>query len=88
MCQERTRAGELRAGLVPAGIKKLTGLGFEVAVETGIGAGARIPDDDYREAGASIAPDAASVVAGADIVVRVRKPAPEEVPNLQAAPFT
>ena len=74
--------GELRAALVPAGIKKLAGLGFDVTVETGIGAGARIPDDDYREAGASVAPDAASAIAGADIVVRVRKPSAEDVPSL------
>ncbi len=74
--------GELRAALVPAGVKKLAGLGFDVTVETGIGAGARIPDDDYREAGASVAPDAASAIAGADIVVRVRKPSAEDVPSL------
>ncbi len=76
--------GELRAGLVPAGIKKLIALGFDVTVESGIGAGARIPDDDYREAGASIAPDARTAVADANIVVRVRKPSNEDLLSLSS----
>jgi NAD(P) transhydrogenase subunit alpha len=76
---KETWPGELRAALVPAGVKKLTGLGFAVTVQTGIGAGARIPDDEYRAAGAAIAPDARSAVANADAVVRVRKPTDEDL---------
>ena len=79
---KETWPGELRAALVPAGVKKLTGLGFAVTVQTGIGAGARIPDDEYRAAGATIAPDARSAVANADAVVRVRKPTDEDLAAL------
>ena len=79
---KETWPGELRAALVPAGVKKLSGLGFSVTVETGIGAGARIPDEEYRSAGASIAPDARSAVANADIVARVRKPREDDLVGL------
>jgi len=79
---KETWPGELRAALVPAGVKKLTGLGFSINVESGLGAGARIPDDEYRAAGASIVADAHAAVSGADVVVRVRKPAEADVAEL------
>jgi H+-translocating NAD(P) transhydrogenase subunit alpha len=55
-------------------VKKFKGLELEVAVETGAGAGARISDADYTAAGASIAPDAATLLKDADIVLSVRTP--------------
>jgi NAD(P) transhydrogenase subunit alpha len=47
-------------------------------VETGAGAHARIADADYVAAGASIAPDARTVLADADIVLKVRGPSAAE----------
>ena len=70
---KETWPGELRAALVPAGIKKLKGLGFEVVVEAGAGAGACLSDDEYREAGAVVS-ERRDEVLGADVVLRVRKP--------------
>ena len=81
---KETWPGEQRAALVPAGVKKLVGLGASVVVESGLGLGARIPDDDYVAAGASIAADARAVVADADIVVRVRKPDDGDVDVLRS----
>jgi len=81
---KETFPGELRAALVPAGVKKLVALGASVTVEAGLGIGARIPDEDYRAAGASIVADAHAAVADADIVVRVRKPAEGDVDVLRA----
>jgi H+-translocating NAD(P) transhydrogenase subunit alpha len=68
------RAGETRVAATPDTVKKLKGLGLDVAVETGAGAGARISDADYTAAGASIAPDAATLLKDADIVLSVRTP--------------
>src|SRR6201994_5024363 len=48
------------------------------SVETGAGAAARIADGDYVAAGASIAPDARTVLADADIVLKVRGPSAAE----------
>ncbi len=79
---KETWPGELRAALVPGGVKKLVGLGFSINVETGLGAGARIPDDEYRAVGATVVADSRAAVAGADVVVRVRKPADADVADL------
>jgi NAD(P) transhydrogenase subunit alpha len=79
---KETWPGELRAALVPAGVKKLVGLGFSINVEAGLGAGARIPDDEYRAVGANVVADSRAAVAGADVVVRVRKPADADVADL------
>jgi NAD(P) transhydrogenase subunit alpha len=79
---KETWPGELRAALVPAGVKKLIGLGCSVNVEAGLGAGARIPDDEYRAVGATVVGDARAAVLGADVVVRVRKPTDADVGEL------
>jgi proton-translocating NAD(P)+ transhydrogenase subunit alpha len=80
---KETWPGELRAALVPAGIKKLVGMGASVTVETGLGTGAQIPDDEYRDAGAEIAADGIDVVNDADVVIRVRKPSSDDVGALR-----
>jgi NAD(P) transhydrogenase subunit alpha len=59
-------------------VKKLKALGFDVTVETGAGTKSRIPDADYEAVGATIAADAASAAAGADVILRVRRPTAEE----------
>ncbi len=45
--------------LVPGLVSRLTGAGYEVAVEPGAGAAAHHSDDDYRAAGAEVTADAA-----------------------------
>ncbi len=76
--------GELRAALTPAGAKKLKALGFDIAVQAGIGAAAGYMDADYAAAGAEVQPDAAQLLKSADVVLRVRKPAAEDVAALQS----
>jgi len=73
---------ETRAALDPAAVKKLCGLGAEVSVEKGIGSRCDQPDAAYAEAGAKLAENAAAA-AEADLVLRVRKPAPDEVAALR-----
>ncbi len=68
------RAHESRVAASPETVKKLTALGCEVAVEKGAGAGASYSDAAYKEAGAAIAKDAASTLAGAQIVLKVQRP--------------
>ncbi len=64
--------------LVPEVVKRLSGAGWEVAVEAGAGAAASFSDAAFEEAGAAVAPDTASALRGAGLVVRVQAPTPEE----------
>ncbi|CAO3419282.1 Re/Si-specific NAD(P)(+) transhydrogenase subunit alpha [Azospirillum argentinense] len=68
------RAGENRVAASPETVKKIKGLGLDVVVETGAGLGSNLPDRVYQDAGAEIAPDAASALADADIVLKVQRP--------------
>nr|WP_108459518.1 Re/Si-specific NAD(P)(+) transhydrogenase subunit alpha [Devosia naphthalenivorans] len=67
-------AGENRVAATPETVGKLAALGATVAVEAGAGAGSRIMDADYAAQGASIVPDAQAALAGAEIVLTVRRP--------------
>ena len=68
--------GEPRVAATAETVKKMTGLGAEVAVEPGAGIKSGILDADYTAAGAAVAADATN---GADIVLRVRRPTPNEL---------
>jgi NAD(P) transhydrogenase subunit alpha len=73
------RPHERRVAASPETVKKLVGLGAAVTVEAGAGGGASIPDDTFREAGATIAPDEAAALAGAEVVFKVQGPTAEEL---------
>jgi len=62
---------EDRVAATPETVKKMMGLGAEVAVEPGAGIKSGIPDADFTAAGATVTADA---VKGADVVLRVRRP--------------
>ncbi len=76
--------GEKRVATVPDAVVKLVKLGFAVVVESGAGELANCSDDDYRAAGASIAPSAADLWSGCDIVFKVRPPTQDEVALMHA----
>jgi NAD(P) transhydrogenase subunit alpha len=67
---------EPRVAATPETVKKMIGLGAEVAVEPGAGMKSGILDSDFAAAGASLAKDAAQ---GADVVLKVRRPSADEV---------
>ena len=72
---KETAPGETRVALTPETAKKFVALGANVAIESGAGIAASIPDAAYAEAGAEVGP-AAQVVTGADIVMAVQAPDP------------
>lgn len=74
---------EYRVGLVPAGVRELVHHGHEVMVETKAGFGIGLDDDAYTAAGATIAPDAETVFAEAEMVVKVKEPQAEEIARLR-----
>src|SRR5579864_2121882 len=73
------RAFETRVAATPETVKRLIALGLVVAVETGAGAHAAIPDAEFTVAGAEIVPDTGAALAGAGIVFTVQMPEPEQL---------
>jgi NAD(P) transhydrogenase subunit alpha len=80
---KETAPNERRVALIPDAVKKYTGAGHTVLVETGAGAGAFISDEAYGDVGATIVPDAASLYERAEFVLKVQKPTPDELALLR-----
>ncbi len=67
--------GERRVALVPESCAKLSKAGMTVLVESGAGAAAFFPDDDYRKSGARVENGPVAVLGAADLVLKVQPPA-------------
>jgi len=78
-----TAEGETRVALTPQIAGQLVGDGAEVLVQSGAGDASGNLDEAYREAGATIVPDAAALYSQADMVLRVGRPSDEEVEMLR-----
>jgi len=74
---------ENRVAVTPTGVAGLVAHGHRVRVESGAGAGSRIPDAAYRSAGAEISPRAEDVWSESDLVLKVKEPIASEYPNLR-----
>jgi H+-translocating NAD(P) transhydrogenase subunit alpha len=68
------RAQERRVAATPDTAKRLVGMGLEVVVESGAGAGSSFPDSAYEAVGAKIARDAAAALGAGDIILKVQRP--------------
>lgn len=77
------KTAEHRVAMTPDGVREFERLGIDVVVETGAGDGAGFRDDDYRAAGADIAPTAADAW-GQQMVVKVKEPKAEEFGYLRS----
>jgi len=65
---------EKRVAAIPETVEKYRRQGYEVAVESGAGAGIFITDDDYKTAGAVIVKDVEELYKTADIILKVKQP--------------
>jgi alanine dehydrogenase len=77
------KADEYRVAITPAGVRELSTRGHEVLVQAGAGEGSAMHDDQFRAQGASIVPDAETVFAEAELVLKVKEPQPEEAQMLR-----
>ena len=77
------RADETRVAATPETVKKLIGLGASVCIEAGAGLSASMPDEVYKDAGATIAKGAAAALKDCDILLKVRAPAASELAALK-----
>jgi len=83
-CPREIKSQENRVALTPGGARQLIRNGVAVLVETGAGQGAAYADAEYVEAGTRIVETAAEVYAGADLIVKVKEPQPQEIAMLRA----
>jgi NAD(P) transhydrogenase subunit alpha len=66
--------GENRVAMTPDSAMQLAKLGHTACIQAGAGAKAGFTDAAYAAAGVEVLPDAASVIAAADVIVKVRGP--------------
>jgi len=69
---------EYRAGMTPASVVELVHHRHRVLVETGLGSGIGVSDEEYRRAGAEVLSDPADVYARSKLIVKVKEPQPGE----------
>lgn len=73
---------EFRVGLTPESVGELVRAGHDVGVQSDAGIGSGFSDEDYVAVGASILPDADTVFAVSELIVKVKEPQPEETARL------
>ena len=74
---------EYRVALTPAGVRELVSAGHVVVVQSGAGEGAGFTDAQYMAAGARMEGDVGAVFDGAELIVKVKEPQPEECRRLR-----
>jgi NAD(P) transhydrogenase subunit alpha len=80
---KESRGGETRVALIPALIETLKKKGYNTLIESGAGLGSGYDDATYRDAGATVLPDAASVYSKADVIFRVPIPTADEISRMR-----
>jgi len=69
---------EFRVAITPAGVHDLIAHGHEVVVQSGAGVGSQIPDEAYRDAGATLLSNSTEVWAAAELLLKVKEPVESE----------
>ena len=77
-----TRPGERRVALVPGAARWYGALRSGLCIQAGAGAAASFADADYEAAGVEVRPDRTSLLADADMVLKVQPPSAEEIEAL------
>ncbi len=75
--------GETRVPLVPDHVAKLVKRGAQIEIESGLGLSAGHADTAYTVAGATVAASRPALLSSADLLLRLRKPAAEELAQLK-----
>lgn len=70
-------SNENRVAATPETVTKMLKANLTVCIESGAGLGSFITDQEYQQAGASIAENAASLYSQADVVLKVHRPLDE-----------
>ena len=76
---KETHATEKRVPINPQTAADFIKWGAEVIIESGMGHGSGYTDEDYKSAGAQISTDRKGMIGSADLILRLRVPAIEEI---------
>ncbi|MFP4644351.1 MAG: alanine dehydrogenase [Spirochaetales bacterium] len=82
-CPSEIKRHEYRVGITPQCAKSYISHGHRVLMQSGAGEGSGYFDAEYTRVGAEIMPDAEAVFAGAEMIVKVKEPLPEEFDRLR-----
>jgi H+-translocating NAD(P) transhydrogenase subunit alpha len=80
---KETHPGESRVALIPSSVDRLVKKGAQVVIEAGLGSTIGVTDSEYEKAGATVESNRQALLSKADIVLRLRKPAIEEINSLK-----
>ena len=75
---KEVKVREGRVALIPSAVGELVLNGHEVFIQSSAGVASGYPDEDYRRVGAQIAPDAAALYSGVQMVLKVKEPIDSE----------
>lgn len=75
---------DTRVAISPNAVKHYQKLGLDVLIEENAGLASGFHDEDYRQAGASIATDRKALCAQTDILLLVNEPEPDHLKSLRA----
>lgn len=78
-----TTPGEMRTALTPVTAAALVKLGLKVQAQPGLGRKSHYADADFEKAGVAFVSDHAAALAGADLVLRVRKPPAGDIARMK-----
>jgi len=70
---KENRDGETRIAASPEVVKKFTGMGFEVTIESGAGLHSGFTDKIFEDVGAKIASDTKTTLKDADIIFKIQR---------------
>ena len=79
---KETAEFERRVAASPETVKKLADLGALIMIESGAGEGASIPDESFKDAGATIAKGQDDLYKNADVILKVQAPDEKEIDRI------
>jgi alanine dehydrogenase len=77
-CPKEIKDKEFRVGIVPSGVREMTASGHTLYIEKNAGAGSRISDREYQDAGGIILKTAEEVYSKSEMIIKVKEPVKEE----------
>jgi alanine dehydrogenase len=77
-CPKEIKDKEFRVGIVPSGVREMTASGHTLYIEKNAGAGSRISDREYQDAGGIILETAEEVYSKSEMIIKVKEPVKEE----------